>query len=173
MQVSDIPRANSAPKGADDPPESHRPGALAWDDDGDNPPPTPLTATEAQAFRHQRNAPSPWKVVVTQAEAGAAIAFVVGLFTGWSGALSALFGVATAVVPGALMARGVSRMADIRSPLASAIGMLGWESAKIICSVGMLVMASRVLHPVVWPALLVGLAGCLAVYWAALAWRSH
>jgi ATP synthase protein I len=55
--------------------------------------------------------------------------------------------------------------------MATALALLGWESAKIVCSVVMLIMAARVLHPVVWPALLVTLAGCLAVYWAALAWR--
>jgi ATP synthase protein I len=64
-------------------------------------------------------------------------------------------------------------MADSRSPVATALGLLGWESAKIVCSVAMLVSAARVLHPVVWPALLVTLGGCLTVYWVALAWRSR
>jgi ATP synthase protein I len=145
--------------------------AANWDDE--DPLPRRLSATEARAFRDQRNAPSPWRVVLVQAEAGAVISLLVGLMFGWAALWSALFGAATAIIPGALMARGATRMADSKSPLATALGLLGWESAKIVCSVAMLVSAARVLHPVVWPALLVALAGCLTVYWVALAWRSR
>jgi len=108
-----------------------------------------------------------------QAEAGAVISLLVGLMFGLPALWSALYGAATAIVPGALMARGATRMADSKSPMATALALLGWESAKIVCSVAMLVSAARVLHPVVWPALLVALAGCLTVYWVALAWRSR
>jgi len=142
-----------------------------WDDE--DPLPRRLSATEAEAFRDQRNAPSPWRVVLVQAEAGAVISLLVGLMFGWPALWSALYGAATAIVPGALMARGATRMADSKSPMATALALLGWESAKIVCSVAMLVGAIRVLHPVVWPALLVALAGCLTVYWVALAWRSR
>jgi ATP synthase protein I len=145
--------------------------AANWDDE--DPLPRRLTATEAEAFRDQRNAPSPWRVVMVQAEAGAVISLLLGLTFGLPALWSALYGAATAIVPGALMARGATRMADSKSPLATALGLLGWESAKIVCSVAMLVSAARVLHPVVWPALLVALAGCLTVYWVALAWRSR
>ena len=142
-----------------------------WDEE--DPLPRRLSATEAEAFRDQRSAPSPWRVVLVQAEAGAVISLLVGLMFGFPALWSALYGAATAIVPGALMARGATRMADSKSPLATALSLLGWESAKIVCSVAMLVSAARVLHPVVWPALLVTLAGCLTVYWVALAWRSR
>ncbi len=145
--------------------------AANWDDE--DPLPRRLSATEAEAFRDQRTAPSPWRVVLVQAEAGAVISLLVGLMFGWPALWSALYGAATAIVPGALMARGATRMADSKSPLTTALSLLGWESAKIVCSVAMLVSAIRVLHPVVWPALLVALAGCLTVYWVALAWRSR
>jgi ATP synthase protein I len=145
--------------------------AANWDDE--DPLPRRLSATEAEAFRDQRNAPSPWRVVLVQAEAGAVISLLVGLVFGLPALWSALFGAATAIVPGALMARGATRMADSKSPLTTALGLLGWESAKIVCSMAMLVTAARVLHPVVWPALLVTLTGCLTVYWVALAWRSR
>lgn len=145
--------------------------AANWDDE--DPLPRRLSATEAEAFRDQRTAPSPWRVVLVQAEAGAVISLLVGLVFGWPALWSALYGAATAIVPGALMARGATRMADSKSPLTTALSLLGWESAKIVCSVAMLVSAIRVLHPVVWPALLVTLAGCLTVYWVALAWRSR
>ena len=143
----------------------------SWDEE--DPLPRRLSATEAEAFRDQRSAPSPWRVVLVQAEAGAVISLLVGLMFGFPALWSALYGAATAIIQGALMARGATRMADSKSPLATALSLLGWESAKIICSVAMLVSAARVLHPVVWPALLVALAGCLTVYWVALAWRSR
>ena len=145
--------------------------AANWDDE--DPLPHRLTAAEAAAFRNQRNSPSPWRVVLVQAEAGAVIALIAGLMFGLPALWSALYGAAVAVVPSALMARAVTRMAESRSAVATAMSLLGWESAKIICSVAMLVSAARVLHPVVWPALLVALAGCLTVYWVALAWRSR
>ena len=145
--------------------------AANWDDE--DPLPRRLSATEAEAFRGQRSAPSPWRGGLVQAEAGAVISLLVGLMFGLPALWSALYGAATAIVPGALMARGATRMADSKSPMATALALLGWESAKIVCSVAMLVSAARVLHPVVWPALLVALAGCLTVYWVALAWRSR
>ena len=144
--------------------------AANWDDE--DPLPRRLSATEAEAFRDQRTAPSPWRVVMVQAEAGAVISLLVGLVFGLPALWSALFGAATAIVPGALMARGATRLADSKSPMTTALGLLGWESAKIVCSLAMLVAASRVLHPAVWPALLVTLAGCLTVYWVALALKT-
>ena len=145
--------------------------AAYWDDE--DPLPRRLSATEAEAFRDQRSAPSPWQVVLVQVEAGAVIALLVGVVFGLPALWSALYGATTAVVPSALMARGATRMADSKSPMTTALSLLGWESAKIVCSMAMLVAAIRVLHPVVWPALLVALAGCLTVYWVALAWRSR
>lgn len=145
--------------------------AANWDDE--DPLPRRLSASEAQAFRDQRNAPSPWRVLLVQAEAGAVISLLLGLVFGLPALWSALFGAATAILPGALMARGATRMADSKSPMTTALNLLGWESAKIVCSMALLVCAARVLHPVVWPALLATLAGCLTVYWVALVWRSR
>jgi len=145
--------------------------AANWDDE--DPLPQRLTAAEAAAFRNQRNAPSPWRVVLVQAEAGAVIALIAGLMFGLPALWSALYGAAVAVVPSALMARAVTRMAESRSPVATAMSLMGWESAKIICAVAMLAAAKQVLQTVVWPVLLVALAVCLLVYWVALAWRSR
>jgi len=162
------------PASQQDQPASHvdAPGrASNWDDE--DPLPHRLTADEAAAFRHQRNSPSPWRVVLVQAEAGVVIALLAGLTLGLPALWSALYGAATAVVPSVLMARAVTRMADSRSPMATAASLLGWESVKIICAVAMLAAAKQILQPVVWPVLLVALAVCLAVYWVALAWRSR
>ena len=147
--------------------------AANWDDEDEQPLPRRLSAQEAEAFRDQRFAPSPWRVVLVQAEAGAVIALLIGLMFGLPAAWSALYGAATAIIPGALMARGATRLAGSRSVMATTLGLLGWESVKILCSMAMLVSATRVLHPVVWLALLVTLTGCLGVYWVALAWRSR
>ena len=35
----------------------------------------------------------------------------------------------------------------------------------------MLVVAGKIVQPLVWPALLVGLVVCMKVYWVALLWR--
>jgi ATP synthase protein I len=143
--------------------------AANWDDE--DPLPHRLTAAEAAAFRDQRNSPSPWRVVQVQAQAGAVVALIAGVVFGLPALWSALYGAATAVVPSALMARAVTRMAESRSAVATAMSLMGWESAKIICAVAMLAAAKQVLPTVVWPVLLVALAVCLLVYWVALAWR--
>ena len=109
-------------------------------------------------------------MVAWQAAVGIAASVVVALAFGKVAMWSALFGTATAVVPGALMARGATRMADVRSPLVTAMGLLGWESAKIILSMAMLVMAARAHLPM--PPLLAVLAACMTVYWVALRWRA-
>ena len=145
--------------------------AANWDDE--DPLPRRLSAQEAEAFRDQRTAPSPWRVVLVQVEAGAVISLLVGLVFGWPALWSALYGAATVVLPSALMARGATRMADSKSPMATALNLLAWTSAKMVCTVAMLAAAGRILHPIVWPALLVTLAGCLSVYWVALARRSR
>jgi ATP synthase protein I len=144
------------------------------DADWNEEPPLPRrwSAQEAEALRHQRNAPSPWRVVLVQVEAGAVIALLLGFLMGLQAGLSALYGAATVAIPATLMARGATRMANSRSPMLTAMNLLGWTSVKMVCSLAMLAAAARILHPVVWPALLVALAGCLTVYWAALAWGS-
>ena len=163
VPASPQPRSTSSP----DAPRH----AANWDDE--DPLPHRLTAAEAAAFRNQRNSPSPWRVVLVQAEAGAVVALIAGLVFGLPALWSALYGAATAVIPSALMARAVTRMAESRSPVGTAMSLMGWESAKIICAVAMLAAAKQILQTVVWPVLLVALAVCLLVYWVALAWRSR
>ena len=57
------------------------------------------------------------------------------------------------------------------SPGASAVSFMLWEAVKIGVSVTMLVLAPRLVQPLSWPALLVGLVLCMKVYWLALLWR--
>ncbi len=151
--------------------------ALGWDDADafdavSNPAPKPLTREQAQALRAQDPPVSPWRVLGVQAGVGAVMALLVALITGrqeW--AWSVLYGAATVVVPGALLARGMTSRLSSVSPGASAVSFMLWEVVKIGVSVAMLLLAPQLVQPLSWPALLAGLVLCIKVYWVALLWR--
>jgi ATP synthase protein I len=132
----------------------------------------PLTREQAQVLRRADPPLSPWRVVAAQAWVGVVVALVAALITGrqevgWS----ALYGAAAVVVPGALIARGMTSRLSSMSPGVSAVSFMLWESVKIAVSVAMLVLAPRLVQHLSWPALLVGLVLCIKVYWLALLWR--
>lgn len=134
----------------------------------------PLSREEAQALRAQDPPLSPWRVVGAQAGVGVSVALGALLFTGRPEAgWSALYGAAVVVVPGALMARGMTSRLSSMSPGTSAVSVLLWASVKILVSIVMLVVANRVVQPLVWPALLISLVLCLKVYGVALLWRGR
>lgn len=146
-----------------------------WDDDADAAPAfKPLTREEAAALRERESTVSPWRVIGVQAGLGVIVALLAWLLTGSkSVALSALYGAATVVVPGALMARGMTSRLTSLTPGSSAVGFMVWEMAKIGASVLMLVLAPRLVQPLSWPALLVAMVLCMKVYWLALLWRGR
>jgi len=134
----------------------------------------PLTKEQAQALRAADPPLSPWRVVAVQGAVGVVVAVLALLVTGrqevgWS----ALYGAATVVLPGALMARGMTSRLSSMSPGASAVSFMLWEMVKIAVSVAMLMLAPRFVQPLSWPALLVGLVLCMKVYWLALLWRGR
>ena len=130
------------------------------------------TREEAQAWRKNNPSLSPWRVVAAQAVAGLVCCAAVWAFTQRSGAAwSALYGAAAVVLPSALMARGMTR--GTRNPLAAATGFMFWEMLKIGVAVAMLVIASRVVPGLSWPALLVTMVVCIKVNWVALSWRGR
>jgi ATP synthase protein I len=150
--------------------------ALGWDDDTDeagDAPPRPLSRDEARAVAAMdSHAVSPWRVVAVQAAVGGVVALVAGLVTRrvevfWS----ALYGAGVVVIPAALMARGMTSPLSSMSPVGSAVSFMLWEGVKIAVSVVLLILAVRIVQPLSWPALLVGLVVCIKVYWVALAWR--
>jgi ATP synthase protein I len=147
-----------------------------WDEDDEagQPPFKALTRQEAQALRAQDPSVSPWRVVAVQAAVGVLVtAFVWVVWGERSVALSALYGAAVAVVPGALMARGMtSRFASMNAGT-SAVSFMLWEMMKIGVSVVMLVIAPKLVQSLSWPALLVALVLCIKVYWFALLWRGR
>ncbi len=147
-----------------------------WEDDDREPerPPRPLTRDEAAALRAKEPPVSPWRVVGVQALVGVAVAAVVGAVFGWQAhAWSALYGAAVVVLPGALMARGMTSRLSSTSPGASAVSFVLWEMVKIGLAVAMLMLAPRLVQPLSWPALLAGLVVCMKVYWIALLWRGR
>jgi ATP synthase protein I len=75
------------------------------------------------------------------------------------------------VVPGALMARGMSSRLGSVSPSAGAVSFMLWEMVKIAVSVLMLILAPQIVQPLSWPALLASLVVCMHVYLLALLWR--
>src|SRR6186713_1214060 len=86
----------------------------------------PLTREQAQALlADSSHSVSPWRVIAVQAAIGVLAAAVAGLLDtaeGWF--WSALYGAAVVVVPGALMARGMTSKLSSVSPGASAVSVM-------------------------------------------------
>jgi ATP synthase protein I len=154
----------------------HRSGGR-WDEDddgADKPAFKTLTREEASALRAKVPPLNPWRVVAVQGGVGVVAALLAALVmgrveVGWS----ALYGAACVVVPGALMARGMTSRLSSMSPGASAVSFMLWEMVKIAVSIAMLMLAPRLVQGLSWPALLVGLVLCMKVYWFALLWRGR
>ena len=129
-----------------------------------------LTAAQAQDLKSRDPSISPWRVVAAQAVAGlVCVAVVWALTQRTSAAWSALYGAAATVIPGALLARGMTR--GTKGAVAAAAGFMFWEMLKIGVAVAMLVIAARVVPNLSWPALLVAMVVCIKVNWVALLWR--
>ena len=132
----------------------------------------PLTREQAQELKAKTHPVSPWRVLAVQAAVGVVVAALAWLLTQrMEVAWSALYGCATVVVPGVLMARGMTSRISSMSPGTSAVSFMLWEMVKIAVSVVMLMLANRIVQPLSWPALLVSLVVCMKVYWLALMWR--
>ena len=144
----------------------------AWDDQEDEAALQPLTRAEAQALRERQPQVPVWWVVAAQAAVGGVVAVLAWLVSGDRVVfVSALYGAAVVVVPGALMARGMSSRISSVTPGASAVSFMLWEMVKIAVSVLMLALAPKIVQPLSWPALLVSLVVCMHVYLLALLWR--
>ena len=127
---------------------------------------------EAEALRRREPPVSPWRVVAAQAVAGLLCGALAWVLTQRSDAAwSALYGAAAVVLPSALLARGMTRGA--RTPVAAAAGFMFWEMLKIGVAIGMLVIASKVVPHLSWPALLATLVVCIKINWLALLWRAR
>lgn len=131
-----------------------------------------LTAEDAAALRKNSPSVSPWRVVGAQAAAGLVCSAVVGVVVQEGSAVwSALYGAAAVVVPGVLLARGMTKRT--RSSVAAAANFMLWETLKIAVAIAMLVIAAKVVPHLSWPALLVTMVVCIKVNWLALLWRGR
>lgn len=131
-----------------------------------------LTPEEAALVRAANPPVSPWRVVLAQAAAGllcSTAAWLFGREPAW--AWSALYGVAAAVLPSALLARGMTR--GTRGAVAAAAGFMFWEMLKIGVAIAMLLIAAKVVPRLSWPVLLATMVVCIKVNWVALLWRGR
>ena len=145
-----------------------------FDDEADDPPVKALTHDEAQALRASHPQLSPWRVIAAQVVVGGLVAVVAWWLSGRAEVVwSALYGAITAVVPGALMARGMTSRLSSVSLGASAVSVMLWSTVKIGVSIAMLMLAPKLVQSLSWPALLAALVLCMQVYWFALLWRGR
>jgi ATP synthase protein I len=134
----------------------------------------PLTREEATALRDRKPQLSPWRVIGVQVLVGAMVA----LLAVWMSdrvelVWSALYGAGAVVVPGALMARGMTSPLSRVSVGSSAVSVMSWSMVKIGVSVALLALAPKLVQPLSWPALLAAMVLCMQVYWVALLWRGR
>lgn len=149
-----------------------RPGAVTDWEDGQPEPIKALSPLEASALKARLPMLSPWRVLGFQALAGLGCAALIGAWTLSAPAFwSALYGLVAVVLPGMLLARGMTKR--VNSAVGAAAGFLMWEMLKIGASVAMLVAASKAVPGLSWPALLATLVVCIKVNWLALAWRGR
>jgi ATP synthase protein I len=153
--------------------DGRAPARRGFDDDAEMVAPPPLTRAEADDYTRRHPVLSPWRVIAAQLLLGLVAAALAWLVAGPLGAVSALYGAAVVVVPGALMARGATSRLSSLSPVVSAVSMLGWGFVKMAAAVAMLVLASRIVPGVIWPALLASMVLCMLSYWFALLWRGR
>jgi len=148
-------------------------GADDEDEEWGKPGAGPLTADEAHALLARHSSVSPLRVLAAQAALGAGLALLALMWAGRTYAVSAAYGCAVVVVPGLLMARGVSSRLGKVSASASAFSVMSWSVIKIGVSMAMLMLAPKLVQPLNWPALLVVMVLCMQVYWLALLWRGR
>ena len=141
----------------------------SWDVDSDDEIVKPLTKQEAESVRQQNPALSPWVVLAGQAAGGFLVALVYWLVSRQtSTALSALYGAAAVVLPGALFARGLMSKVSMINPAAAVTGFFLWEMVKIGLTLAMLFAAPKLVANLNWPAMLVGLVVTMKVVWLVL-----
>ena len=148
--------------------------AKGFDDEAEDQPVRALTRDEAKALRLSQPQLSPWWVIVAQVAVGGVLGGVLWLL--WHRpefVQSALYGAVVAVVPGALMARGMTSRLSGLSVVSSAAGVMVWSLVKVAVSIAMLLLAPRLIHALNWPCLLGSMVLCMQVYWVALLWRGR
>ena len=160
--------ADNAPAGT--PRRVPETGAEHREDGAQEPEFKPLSREEAERWRASQPELSPWRVVKVQWLVGLSLAALVGLLTRQSHiALSLLYGAATAAMPAALMAWGLTSSSLARQLAGRAetvfMNFVLWEGVKILLTVVLLWVAPRIVPQLNWLALVAGLVVVLKVYW--------
>lgn len=149
--------------------------SMPWDDSDlgvDQEPPRVLTREEVQALRVTLPPLTPWRVIAVQAAVGMFAGLLVWGITGRVHAVaSMLYGASCVVLPGALLARGLSSPLSRLSPLASASSFVAWALIKMLATLVMLMLAGKIVHSPSWPWLLGGLVLCIKVQALAPWWH--
>jgi ATP synthase protein I len=128
--------------------------------------------TEAQVWRKQNPAVSPWYIVAAQILAGLICCAVAGLvMQRGSAVLSALYGALVVVVPSSLLVRGLGGSSN--NPLVSVSKFMLWSVVKLCLAAAMLVVAVKVVPNLNWVILLITVFVCIKVNWVALLWRAR
>ncbi|MDR2154424.1 MAG: ATP synthase subunit I [Burkholderiaceae bacterium] len=132
-----------------------------------------LSAEQASRWRVRYPQLPLARVLLMQVATGAVVMVLAWLLTGQpQAAWSAGYGALAGVLPAALAAKGMSRWAAPGFPPGAALaGFLLWEAVKLILAVGMLMAAPKILEAPNWPALLIGLALTIKMYWVGLVLR--
>ena len=129
----------------------------------------PLTREQAQQLRLLQPMVSPWRVVAWQLVVG-----LMALACAWiaSGTLASVrsvgCGALAVVLPAALFARGVTGRFSSQNPGSAVLGFFVWELVKIVTTVGLLLLAQRLVSDLSWPWMLAGMVLVMKVYWVAL-----
>jgi len=130
----------------------------------------PLTAEQAQAWRQQNPAISPWRVLALQVVVGALMAVLTGWVSGQSRlAASAAWGSVAVVIPAVVFVRALSRQMRRSQPGAALVGLFVWELVKIVLTVALLLVAPKVISELSWLALVASFVVTMKVYWLAMA----
>ncbi|TAM43907.1 MAG: ATP synthase subunit I [Burkholderiaceae bacterium] len=134
----------------------------------------PLTAEQAQQFRQENPSLSPWWVVAGQLVVGLVLALAGWALTGranigWSTGYGAL----AVMIPAAVFVRGFKGRRALLRAGAAVVRFFLWEMVKMGLTLAMLLAAPRLIMALSWPAMLVGLAGAMQVYWVALLFASR
>ena len=151
--------------------------ALSGDSESDsghweNAPFKRLSRDEAKKLSQANPSTPSWVVVLAQLAVGIFVACAAWAITGRHNAgWSALYGALAVVIPGALFVRGLKSQFSSINAATAGFGFFVWEAMKISVSVGMLLVAPRLVVDLDWLAMLIGLILTLKVYWLALLMR--
>jgi ATP synthase protein I len=127
----------------------------------------PLTAAQAAQWRASHPAQSMWSIVGMQVAVGLVCTVIVWVLGGFVLAKSAAYGALAVIVPAAMFVRGV-QTGGVTHAGSAWIRFGVWELAKVALTVAMLVAAPRLLVPMNWLALVLGMVVTMKAYWMAV-----